>query len=1096
MSSYTITNSQWDTRSQSKLIELDVSPHLIQRQTQLIPISSDPEYIFRSQLAVHTGVLQLTQSPIATLQYRLLTGLRSIELCPIKLNKIVGLESELFHFKINFPDELTSINCLTVNQFNVGEQDHSIIIDLITKTGLLITCVLRISEFITPSFTNSSDNYQDWCKITNPYGFDIRTPHILHSVNYNYLMVLLKDGGLIGLERRLESGLFNSIEPIVFNDNSYLQSIKSLLKPWNKITINDDPELSMNTVVDVVSFENYLVTVTIEKKLKVWSILTKDLLYEKELSEILGVGRENNNKTRVLAANPTKLLDLLQINEHSNFLTMHFPLQGGVFKIFKIEHSYQEGDFQLIDLGVSLSTVVPDISSSCVISDFKTKKRSQEEGGWELWVLWKSGAYSIVKKLIISNGSNGQLNAQWLDVHSHLSAEKKSQVFNDCKPSSRESWSEFYHHKIFQMGNYSDLILQTSLRIFQTHFQPQADQHRSSGASGSLVDDVTRTITASLDVQAQLHDITDDSSLQTQWRKFDTLCQEFKKQTEESLNFVHLEDTGDVLLANKGSVSLIRLETDLESLSHEQFLASLSKFVRKLPLEVLANVRDSIMDLIANRSSNNFGESTVNAELARIFNSHVSERFNHEALQELVEELVSAGDALQLIERVLDLQQEQEQAATVPGVLSGLADSLLMNLVKDTVEFNSNILFEIIVLLLVLEFDNKEQLQVLITRILTQYKNYEITRRTLSISFNKQGTIDSDTATDITRSLLSVLINNNNSNSNGFLFSSGALLTFVHGFVLKFINSLQFQQLAVIELVNTGNFHIIHRQFWDFLDIQDPIILLIKAYTLLKLGLSSKASKILTNNASVISNYTTTASDLGIVLPQLEVPFDVVSFFHVTLSQYYFLSSQLFSSECQFNEALDLINLSISNESLADADDKAREARFFAQCQISLQLVNFQLIESSLREIHTDQLKRQAISNLIDKLQETNDLKKLTELKLFNEYYIIDELLHSKATTTSDSIRALYFHKVLYAFRMTYKNHRGAVESLYEYVLTRNPDQQIKIELYLTILNLLRTLEENDQWILYKKKNSNKNQYSKKLLDQLNDEYTLIIGGI
>ncbi|KAH3679759.1 hypothetical protein WICMUC_000743, partial [Wickerhamomyces mucosus] len=103
--------------------------------------------------------------------------------------------------------------------------------------------------------------------------------------------------------------------------------------------------------------------VTIEKKLKVWSILTKDLLYEKELSEILGVGRENNNKTRVLAANPTKLLDLLQINEHSNFLTMHFPLQGGVFKIFKIEHSYQEGDFQLIDLGVSLSTVVPDISS-------------------------------------------------------------------------------------------------------------------------------------------------------------------------------------------------------------------------------------------------------------------------------------------------------------------------------------------------------------------------------------------------------------------------------------------------------------------------------------------------------------------------------------------------------------------------------------------------------------------------------------------------------------------------------------------------------------------------------------------------------------
>lgn len=1056
MASYTTTSFQQDTTT--NIIELDVAPHLKQRYAKP-SFEEDPEHDFKSQLSTYIDILNLIQAPISAIQYRLVNHNRSIDLSPVVLNKDVH-QSGLYHYKINLPDAILP-NCFVVNQFNVNADDHSIIIDALTKTGLLITCILKVSDFIIPSVT-SSVNYQDWCRISNPYGFDVRRPHILHSVNYNYIMVLLKDGGLIGLHRSLETDLFKSIEPIVYNDNSYLQNIKSLLKPWNKIKINGDPELSFNTVVDVLNFENYLITITINKKLRVWSMSSKCLIFEKDLVELLNL--ENDTGAQFLESSPTKLLDLLKISENRSYLTVYFPLKEGAFKVFKIEHSYHEGDFQLIDLGLTLSTAFPEISTIWVIGDFKTIKLASE---LSLWVLWKSGTSSIVKKLAI----NDNFSTEWSDINSNLL--QQSNIFNDYKSSNNESWTEFYQHKIFQSGIYSNLVLETSLKIFEINFESSQEQQSQTS---SLLNNISRAVSASLDSS----DINYELSLVKQWKKFDSLCQEFKKQSDEPLRFFYLNDSA--FLANRGSLTLIRNETRLESLSHEMFLSSLSKFIKKLPVEVLTNVNDCIADLISNDSVN---ESSINTEFSRIFNSRINNKFNPEFLYLLVEELSSAGDLFQVIENILELQEHSNEYV-VSAKLSTFSESVLMNSIKDIVEFNSNQLFKIIILLLVLEFDNKDKLHLIISKILTLYKNYEISKKTISISFNNNGSVEIDRATDISRSILSRLIHKQ---SKGFIFSNVNLLTFINSSVLKLINSMEFQQLAMIELLNTQNYNIIHTQFWPLLNVEDPIVLLFKAYTLIKLGLANKASKILTNSSLFISSYKITSHDIE-NLASLSIGFDVTSFFQTPLSKYYFHASDLFRSERQFIESLNFINLSIANESIEDSDNESHEARFYAQFQISLEILNFQLIETSLKQIHTKALKEKAISDFIDKLQETNDLKRLTELKLFDEYYVIDNILHTRATNTDDCIRALYFHKVLYAFRLTFKNQREAIESLYEYIVTRQSDTQTKMELYLTILNLLRTLDTTDQWILFKLEN---NEYKEKFLNELNDELTALM---
>ncbi|KAH3677207.1 hypothetical protein WICMUC_001788 [Wickerhamomyces mucosus] len=1070
---YTRFNVSIDSLDE-KLLELDIAKHLWSKHhnNNIDDDEDDPESQFKLHLSTKTDSIDINDSNISKINYRLINNNRSILLTPIIFNN--NFNNELYQLKINLPDKILS-NCIVINH-TILNNESIILIDLIIESGLLITSMIKLKDFSTP--TISSNNYSEWNKISNPYGFDIRKPHLLYSYNFNYILVFLKDGGLIALKRTNLNLLFE-IEPIIFNDNSYLENLSNifkLTKPWsNSNNSLIDSKISLKTVVDVIHYKDYLITITINKKLRVWSIDKQSLILEKNLIDLLNLNDIDNDI--FLDSTPSKLLDLIEFQD-LNYLSIYFPFNNGIFKIFKIESDF----FKLIDIGLDLQTKSQfnGLNSIWLVADFKLIK--EQDSKLALWILWKSNTSSIVKKLII----NDNLSIEWIEISKH----SNDIGINRKKKINSETWSEFYQWKIFQTGLYSNLILETSLSIFQSHFNNISNLNKKiSNDDQSLLERITKTISESIEYfNPNNYDLT----LSNQWKKFDSLCQEFKKQIDEPLNF--LISNGSILLVNRLNYDYIReppsiVDKQIDQSSNQFKLKSnLSKFVSNLPNDVLNNVKNSILQLI---NGLEFNEISIISEFSNIFETQLNNKFNLSNLNILVEELSNLGDLFQIIEEILKFQHYESNNIdndidndidNEDSKLSNLSLSILINSSKDIIQSYSSTLFELIILLLVLEFENKDKLQEIIFKILKIYKNYELVNSSFELGINRNGSLEIDSSIVWNNSIFTKIISTKF--SKGFKFSNESLIIFTNSKILPFINTSEFFELLIIELYNSQNYHVIYTNFWEYFN-NDPILQLFKGIVLLKLDQPLKSTKLFINNSSSISRFRLSSQNLEI-LKLVKDSQDLSVFFQSHLSKYYFNLSLLFEQNLKFEEALNFINLSISNQSLTEFDINFSEQRYLKLFEISLEISNYSIAKTALTNIKDLNSKKTALNKFIEKLYDNNELKKLNELNFTKDQLLIDEILYEKAINSSSP---LFYFKVLYAFRLNYKDYRGSMEALYEYIQNYESSEEIKSNLYLTILNVISTLTKDDQWILKKLPN---NEYIERTFDDLNKEYELL----
>lgn len=263
--------------------------------------------------------------------------------------------------------------------FNIAEFDEKLTISMILQDGVYLVMELPL-DFI---FSNTNPLSRNWFKALSPYDFTIRVPHFLYTVSRDFSIIFLSDGGLLGLKKAKDSEL----EPILFNDNSYLES---LVQMFSRKRANRSEK-----VIGCLLFaEKYLLVLTQSCHLKIWDLTSLHLLSDHDLSP---KGHSGFYATGV-HENPGNYMSLL-----NNWLVIYLPFGNGVFHLGQL--GFDAGGKPVYSRKSEVSANLSSLSIWTLVDLdlIKPLELAVESSYLNLIVLWKSGLSSKVQILNIQD---------------------------------------------------------------------------------------------------------------------------------------------------------------------------------------------------------------------------------------------------------------------------------------------------------------------------------------------------------------------------------------------------------------------------------------------------------------------------------------------------------------------------------------------------------------------------------------------------------------------------------------------------------------------------------------------------------------------
>ncbi|KAI8385857.1 related to Nucleoporin NUP120 [Nakaseomyces glabratus] len=273
----------------------------------------------------------------------------------------------------------------------VEEQEGVIVVDVILESSAFLTMRLPL-EYIFGIENVLDDN---WLSMQSPYDFTVRRPHLLHKVSQDFFVVFLEDGGLLGLRQHNE----NYLEPLLFNDYSYIQTLTSMFSRKKK-------QPADRAVACLVIHDKYLVVLTRLCHLKIWDLGSFHLVQEYNLTE-------NFNGT----------LETIEYESNGNYIStlndvivIYLPIGNGVFKFGRLSFT-NDGErkptfnmFSSIDANMKKSTIWSFVDMK--LTD--PLELNFTSTTFNLIILWKSGSNSKLQILNIKDSSFSDF--EWIEA--------------------------------------------------------------------------------------------------------------------------------------------------------------------------------------------------------------------------------------------------------------------------------------------------------------------------------------------------------------------------------------------------------------------------------------------------------------------------------------------------------------------------------------------------------------------------------------------------------------------------------------------------------------------------------------------------------
>ncbi|KAI3402619.2 hypothetical protein KGF56_004500 [Candida oxycetoniae] len=1048
---------------------------------------------FSQKLAISGQFLAFSDSALVnTVSCTILNDLKTIVFTPIE-NRLNGIGLKFQNLQLQLPNVISSTSCVSFSS-----NDDYIWLDIIDSNYLLISLQIPLESFIEHKSLLSLTDFELWGKISVPYSFEMKSaPYFMKSVSRSDLIVALRDGTILSFHRK---SALSEVTVSTFHE-PVSSFIGGFFSSKRETEING---ISSNAVVDVVQVGNRLVTLSVSKELKLWDMNKHQLisctsLYKKQDYDIW------------LTLVPAKYLRLISTNCGENLITFFITTKAGdskksrfLFKTCKLENNTLE-EVSKFDFQPELPSAL--FSSSEIfyhdstfqnniwfIQDYEVEYgQSKDENYLKYHILWKSNTSSVLVSYEVdfTTGSIVQVDISQPPLYVE---EEEILASND---------SDYYIRKIFDSGCFDDLIISTSISILRQHLktkdkekrQQQQQQKEDEEEEEEEVYGGLRLNALTL-IESNSNSLASESPRQL-WFKLFSLCKEFSKLSQEAFAITPFNDMQIMVQAN--GFGVFRPSNFYESISFKNLESPDGKL-----MQIFAKLKNSLSVKSYQKLYKRLVIETVafDAERANgLFQDFLLGKFTDEEIQTILQDLGSIPGVLEIINSLVsegDVSMVVESfTSTSVCKLGDFFKFMVFQIFKDIMQQHITLLVDLVVLLLICEA-NDEILKIVNSAVesIRKYNIAETIFDTCFTSSSLDAPVDTENVGNMKYSLfwhvfasketnkkLNELIsslkindayhyfyNETLSEGNGYIVDAVIILinhnqgTYLKTYFLDKLSSSRADENFLIGLIYllTDNAKEFFKAFEDYNQVENIDIKRLN-------GLKERKE-----NAAFLSTFQTTVPSKSEYYHALSI---------LCLSQIKQSPKPTEIERQYIDTALKFEQLAIENTT----------SKFITQEYYSnvfdLALLNsdYQLVIESLNRLSKTHKLRLLLERFIHKLIQESKIKLIfpsshNSNRFFQDHYNMICSIISEYASTQPMFASLRIYEYLYSWRLfgcvnsqqEFGDKRGAIEALYHFITrfkdeTTTIEKRVKLkilELYMIILNCMKTFPEKDQWLV------------------------------
>ncbi|KAK6203515.1 nuclear pore protein [Scheffersomyces amazonensis] len=1055
-----------------------------------------PNEQFHKKLSNSGNVIDLNNnssinSVIDYISYDILNDLKTITLSPIN-SKSNHFNLPFQNICISLPHSIISFKCLSISltkNDNNNNNNNYVVIDLIDESYLFITIKISLEDFIVRDSTKikySLNNFNNWGHISVPYSFELRSnPYLLKSLDEFNIIVSLKDGGLLHFKR---SNILNDFEVYTFNEAISMLPL-NLFSGLFGTKPNDSRReivlegISSNSIVDVININSssIIVTLTVSKSIKLWSLkshqLYSDPIYITEIHDL----------SSWLTSIPAKYLQTITTDNDNNntllLLTLYYTTNSNqeiesdkrsrfTFKSWKISDS----DLSLNDTDAIIfqpelpNTLLETFGSKFqnilwFIQDYQTQIIHDTI---KYHILWKSNTSSVLVTYTIGLNNGEVLSINW-------SNDGDYKIFQEFSPIHS---NDYYSNMILNSGRYDSFIVSTSLNLVRNHLGLDSIEYNKDNSIRQIIDETFTNAKKN---------IQDDKFY---WFQLASLCEEFKKLSEEALSLTLCKNSNsnsnsnDFLVLQVNGLGLFRPSHYYESFSFQadnKLVKILNQLSSLISIKTFTKIQKRIKNL-----------SKITELEIEEFDGYIGNKLSDDEVHGLMTELESIPNVLDLINLLIDGSLEDFETIESFNNINSNQDSTNLSISKrlftistfKTIKLeHESILLKLLILFVICDSNN--EILELLNKIISKLRSYDLIEFIFDTSFKSSdlvSPIEKSKLNSVEYSLfwsgvvgkepkLKSLISNSTLNEacdyyfgNLFKLNSDEIIVNIVLDLLnrnegKFIKDSFFKELKIsrnIDRFLIGLIYLINNEVDEFFQI-------FKTYEAFDINNQALKDKIY-NSLSQIENIklfldTIFTSETNEILKKS-------NYFH-SLSELsksqadvakYQESKSIVSSKNKFSStetnfittAIEFEKISIDILKESNSFFNELNSHYINLFELALIISNYNECSKSLSNLSIDDQKyKELFTRYIIKLVSNQAISKLfppedNSLYIKN-YLLIDEILISLANNEKSLSNSLKLYQYVYSWRLfgsssSLKHNqvgdkRGAIEALYIYIV-------------------------------------------------------------
>lgn len=1000
----------------------------------------------------------LEDSPVSSYSYDIAKSSRGeagniLTITPLAINSSsVTLRSYSFQLPSN-----VAKNCIALSETEV-----SVVVDLLLDINVVITLIIPIESFFTAELHPLRlDNFYSWCKYSMPYSFDQSKPLLLESVNELVSVVSTKDGGLLLLKRTCVEADF-SVSPLT--TVSYINSIKSRFLFSNRNNNNnenmyidfDGESIAIESFIDIAKISvDVFVAVSVNKKLSLWSISNRQKIKEVNLNDFL--------PESLHGAVLSPLFPNSSLHFSNGYMSVALSLDVFYIYVFKLDGDSLDLISQLTSPSYNKLWNPIDY---CMIS---------KNNSCKLWISWIFGNTAFFQTCSLVQTKTGY-STEWANAieYNRFNEFKTTEYLYNMNLLTTVDDVNQYSLKFIQ-SQYDLNVLKDSVKFMDLSSKEQ-------GTIDGLKNQIYTIIN---------HNSESISDLKNEWIKFASICQDIYDKANNkvfavSFDSKHAYDSDPFLFTIKenSTYSIIKQASDFEVLYFNAGNNNTGTENLNMNLTYSEDIKtDELVKLIILIKEYSKGFDNVStSKIARlilefnedakdigklmtvIFDQYIINITNETVVSQLLNTLSNIESASELITYLTLLFTENFSSYKINSSCplseinsSILCESLLCNsLAAERIIFGLMLVF--------LTLDSSPAIENLFSNLTEIFKYIGLIKSVGSLNVDN-------------------LIFKFIKKYNDGIYIKNNTLNYILIDVLNQMCNKKFVYFIISELISDEKADVA-TSYINYLPRNSEISTILKGFVYLENDQIDESKRIFTENTQKITNYGEVSNELLQSISSIKDKCSLVLVDNET--EYFFNLSIIFETKRHYVEALEFaIQASkclVKNTSEGNAADLENEI-FYKIFELSLRLHEYKLSFTSIKEMpHTNRII--PLRKFVYKLFQDNQVGLLVEFDYGEDFDRVDDLIFSLGEDSLKSISdfndiklALKYYRVCYALRLKDGDFRGAIESLYRFntlVLEKLGDKvyadtnkvQILKNNYLVMLNLMKSLETDDSWVI------------------------------